>query len=307
MVIGRLLEDQIQVRQQSHRGGLALAGVHYLEHRSEHRRANVGRPRKRSRAAREEHLRRYYRALQRSWGRQHWWPASTRFEVIVGAYLTQNTSWINVEHALRKLRSARRLSLQGIRSASLTELETLVRPSGYFRQKALRLKVFVDFLDSNYGGSLRRMFAKPTENLRQELLDLPGIGPETADSILLYAGQHPVFVVDAYTRRILERHQIITARATYEEIRSLMQKALLPLSAESSSQSSRQTKSNPALHEAAHPASRMSTTKRSSLAQVFNDTHGFIVSTGKQFCLKTKPLCEHCPLCKFLPSRVYPA
>src|ERR671922_162612 len=137
----------------------------------------------------EEQIRAYYHALLGAWGKQHWWPARSRFEVIVGAYLTQNTAWTNVEQAMRRLRAAGLLNLRGIRSVPLPELESLVRSAGYFRQKAARLKTFVAFLDQHYGGSLNRMFAQPTEKLREQLLALNGIGPETADSILLYAGQ----------------------------------------------------------------------------------------------------------------------
>src|ERR1017187_3976105 len=179
-------------------------------------------------------IRTYYYTLFSAWGRQHWWPAQSRFEVIVGAYLTQNTSWTNVEKALGNLRKAGRLTIGGIRSTPQPELEHWIRPAGYFRQKAQRLKTFVDFLDARYGGSLARMFARPTAELRDELLALNGVGPETADSILLYAGNHPVFVVDAYTRRILERHQIITSTTSYEEIRQLFEHASSePLAAES--------------------------------------------------------------------------
>jgi endonuclease-3 related protein len=176
--------------------------------------------------AKHDAIRAYYETLFSAWGRQHWWPAQSRFEVIVGAYLTQNTAWANVEKALANLRQARLLTLRGIRRASLPQLERLLRPSGYFRQKAQRLKTFVDFLDDRYGGSLTRLFAQPTAALRNELLALNGVGPETADSILLYAGNHSVFVVDAYTRRILERHQIVAASASYDEIRQLFEQAL---------------------------------------------------------------------------------
>ncbi|HLB90333.1 MAG TPA: hypothetical protein VJK29_21930, partial [Terriglobales bacterium] len=174
----------------------------------------------------EEHLRAYYGILLRAWGRQHWWPGRTRFEVIVGAYLTQNTAWTNVERALRGLRAAGRLNVKGIRTTPLPRLESMIRSAGYFRQKARRLKTFVAFLDKRYGGSLSRLFAQPTDKLRQELLALNGVGPETADSILLYAGQHPVFVVDSYTRRILDRHRILAANAPYDEIRHLFERAL---------------------------------------------------------------------------------
>ncbi len=135
-------------------------------------------------------MRAIYRKLSRTWGRQHWWPAETPFEVIVGAILTQNTSWTNVERGMANLRSAGVLSVEGFRALPLPKLEQLVRPSGYFRQKAQRLKNFVAFLDARYDGSLERMFAAPTEQLRAELLTQNGIGPETADAILLYAGNH---------------------------------------------------------------------------------------------------------------------
>jgi endonuclease III related protein len=176
--------------------------------------------------AQHEAIRAYYHTLFSQWGRQHWWPARSRFEVIVGAYLTQNTAWTNVEKALSNLRRARRLTVSAIRRVPQSELEQLIRPTGYFRQKAQRLRTFVRFLDERYAGSLARMFARPTAELRDELLALNGVGPETADSILLYAGNHPVFVVDAYTRRILERHRIISSAADYEEIRLLFESAL---------------------------------------------------------------------------------
>src|SRR5580693_9938824 len=174
-------------------------------------------------------IRAYYHTLFSSWGRQHWWPAQSRFEMIVGAYLTQNTAWTNVEKALANLRSARLLTVSGIRGASLAELERLIRPAGYFRQKAKRLKLFVEFLDQQYQGSLTKLFARPTEELRVELLNLHGVGPETADSMLLYAGNHPVFVVDAYTRRILARHELMAEDADYEDVRELFERALNPV------------------------------------------------------------------------------
>ena len=174
----------------------------------------------------EEHVRALYSALARAWGRQHWWPAQSRFEVIVGAFLTQNTSWTNVELAMRQLRSARVLNLGGIRKIPLGRLEQLIRSSGYFRQKAMRLKNFVSFLDETYEGSLTRMFAQPTSPLREQLISLNGVGPETADSILLYAGQHASFVVDAYTKRIASRHGILSDTAGYDDVRELFQRGL---------------------------------------------------------------------------------
>lgn len=242
-------------------------------------------------------IRNYYRSLLRRWGPQNWWPARSRFEVIVGAFLTQNTAWRNVEKAIAHLRKAGRLSVNGIRQAPLQELEQLVRSSGYFRQKAQRLKNFVEFLDSRYGGSLNRMFAQPTK-LRAELLALNGVGPETADSILLYAGNRPVFVVDAYTRRILERHGIITARAGYEDIRALIERAI------SSARPESLAVSHPG-SDPRHPVSRMSAMRRGHLAQHYNDLHALIVRTGVKYCRKTAQ-CEGCPLRKFLPERAKP-
>ena len=253
------------------------------------------------RADSREEIRNYYNALFQAWGRQHWWPAQSRFEVIVGAYLTQNTAWTNVEKALANLRAARVLSLKGIRDVSPTELERLLRPAGYFRQKAARLKTFVAFLEERYKGSLARMFARPTEQLRDELLNLNGVGPETADSILLYAGSHPVFVVDAYTRRILARHEILREQAPYEEIRQLFQKALFPVAGSIASSNGRKPPLPAGLPGAPHPPSRMSKAKRTALTQVYNEMHGLIVGVGKHYCRKSQARCDECPLRKFLP------
>jgi endonuclease-3 related protein len=252
---------------------------------------------------REDQLRTYYRALFRAWGAQHWWPAQTRFEVIVGAYLTQNTAWTNVEKALANLRAARLLSVNGIRRVAQAELERLIRPAGYFRQKAKRLKLFVAFLDKHYQGSLTKLFARPTRELREELLTLHGIGPETADSILLYAGNHPVFVVDTYTRRILDRHWILPHTADYEVIRELFETALLPVAEFTAGFRESTQQLEAGMRGAAHPPSAMSTAKRTSLAQVYNEMHGLIVGVGKNYCRKREPLCGDCPLYAFLPDR----
>ena len=241
-----------------------------------------------------------YETLFQVWGPQHWWPANTRFEVIVGAYLTQNTAWTNVERALLNLRLAGVLSLEGIRRTPIKQLEQLVRSAGYFRQKAQRLKTFVAYLDLQYGGSLDRMFARPTQELRAELLALNGVGPETADSILLYGGGLPVFVVDTYTRRILQRHGILPANAAYEDIRSLFEHALGPALSKvlnAAPPAATDWKQNPG---AAHSPSRMSLAKRTEIAQRYNEMHGLIVGVGKSYCLKSKPRCEVCPLGKFL-------
>jgi endonuclease-3 related protein len=212
----------------------------------------------------------YFDALFAACGPQHWWPGRTRFEIMVGAILTQNTSWSNVERAIGNLRGARMLSPQAIRRVRAARLARLLRPSGYFRQKTKTLKSFVNFLFDSYGGSLSRLFATPTTVLRERLLELRGVGPETADSILLYAGKHPVFVVDAYTRRILERHGHTHRELSYDEIRKMFESAL------------------PAEH------------------QLFNEFHALIVHVGKNFCHKTSPCCSHCPLNRFLPVTLDP-
>ncbi len=250
----------------------------------------------------EKTIRRYYSALYQAWGKQHWWPAESHFEVILGAYLTQNTAWTNVERALTNLRNSGFLTLGGIRDVPLAELEQLIRPSGYFRQKARRLKTFVAFLDNRYAGSLDRLFAQPTEKLREELLALNGVGPETADSILLYAGNHPVFVVDAYTRRILERHDLLSLRADYEDIRQLFERALKPLADQQ--QRAPADLAQPLgskMQGAAHAPSAMSSSKRTALVQVFNEMHGLIVGVGKNHCGKSRSNCDGCPLQPFLP------
>lgn len=273
----------------------------------------------------DDQIRAYFETLYRAWGPQHWWPGRSPFEVIVGTYLTQNTSWTNVERALANLRQARVLTVSGVRRTPLRQLEKLIRSAGYFRQKARRLKTFVKFLDEHYDGSLTRMFAQPTGKLREELLSLNGIGPETADSILLYAGNLPVFVVDAYTRRIVERHCLAPARATYEEIRQLFERSLTSLASEPYQPQVSLVALARDPHHARrwprfasgfvranlgtgtptgtrHSPSKMSTARRSATAQVFNEMHGLIVGVGKTFCKKSQPDCEHCPLKKFLPS-----
>ena len=247
-------------------------------------------------------IRAYYRSLFRTWGPQHWWPARTRLEVIVGAYLTQNTAWTNVERALANLRAAHLLSVDGIRRSRLSEIERLIRPSGYFRQKAQRLKTFVAFLDKRYGGSLARMFTQPTDKLREELLSLNGVGPETADSILLYAGNHPVFVVDAYTRRILDRHDLLPEKSDYEDIRQLFQSALAPIVDEEEQQPlDQRPRLRSGISGSSHPPSPMSAARRTALTQVYNEMHGLLVGVGKNYCRKSQAKCDECPLQRFLP------
>jgi endonuclease-3 related protein len=206
----------------------------------------------------------YYNSLFAALGPQHWWPGKTRFEIILGAILTQNTSWNNVESALTKLRAAGLFSPVAIEKVSQRWLERLIRSSGYYRQKARKLKAFCEFLRREYGGSLKRMFETPTIILREKLLEIFGIGPETADSILLYAGEHSVFVVDAYTRRLMLRHGWINEKTKYEDIRWMVERQF--------------------------PGD----TRR------FNELHALIVATGKKFCRVQRPLCDQCSLGRYL-------
>ncbi|MGH9770985.1 MAG: endonuclease III domain-containing protein [Candidatus Acidiferrales bacterium] len=212
----------------------------------------------------EPPLKEYYDSLLMALGPQHWWPGKTQFEVIVGAILTQNTSWTNVERAIANLRTAQLLSPAKIDKLPLRRLEGLIRSSGYFRQKARKLKAFCQFLRVLHQGSLKKMFATPTEVLREQLLGVFGIGPETADSILLYAGQHSVFVVDAYTKRILARHGWVDENASYDRVRGLFERQL--------------------------PGN----------TQRFNEFHALIVDMGKRFCHTREPLCGECPLGPYL-------
>jgi len=211
-------------------------------------------------------LQRYYQVLYSAMGPQHWWPGRTPFEVIVGAILTQNTAWTNVERAIANLRRAKLLTPAALEGVPRPRLERLIRSSGYFRQKARKLKEFVRFLRREYGGSLARMFRTPTAQLRERLLAVHGIGRETADSILLYAGGHSVFVVDAYTKRILARHGLAHEKASYEEVRGLFESSL--------------------------PAD----------TALYNEFHGLIVNVGKNWCRTHEPRCEKCPLRPFLPD-----
>ena len=215
-------------------------------------------------AAQQPPLDEYYNSLFAALGPQHWWPGDSPFEIIVGAILTQITSWKNVEAAIANLRDARLMSPRAILAAPTRRLERLLRPSGYFRQKARKLKAFCEFLQRNYRGSLARMFATPTIVLREQLLDVFGIGPETADSILLYAGGHEVFVVDAYTKRMLARHGWIGDKAKYDDIRWLFE---------------RQFPGN---------------------AARFNEFHALIVAAGKNWCRPQDPKCDECPLGRYL-------
>ncbi len=201
-----------------------------------------------------------YRAFFKAFGPQHWWPGDTQFEVMVGAVLTQNTAWGNVEKAIANLKRDGLLAPSRLNSVSERRLAALIRPSGYFNVKAKRLKHLLEFMGTAYGGSLKRMFADEPAELRRKLLLVNGIGPETADSILLYAGGKPFFVVDAYTKRVFGRHGFFTADADYHHVQLLFMENL----------------------------------PRDS--RLYNEYHALIVKAGKEYCKKSKPLCNKCPL-----------
>jgi len=207
-------------------------------------------------------LRKIYQKLFRALGPQGWWPADSAFEMMLGAILTQATNWHNVEQAIQRLAHTGALQPREVLAIPTRRLEQLVRPAGYFRQKAKRVKVFTQWYVDRYAGRARRMFRTPWRKLREELLALHGIGPETADSMLLYAGQQPVFVIDAYTTRIFRRHRLIRGRATYDTIQRWVMQEL--------------------------PAD----------TQLYNEYHALLVSVGKQFCHRRHPDCNHCPLGK---------
>lgn len=218
----------------------------------------------------EQQLRNMYAALLDAYGNRKWWPAETAFEVVIGAFLTQATAWRSVERSIANLRDAGALSIEGIREASEERLHELIRPSGFILRKAASIKAFVKFLDEQFSGSLKEMSDAPTAELRAQLLALPGVGPETADAILLYALEHPVFVVDEYLRRVATRHELLSANACYAELQSLGDGAI----------------ASPTREETARHA---------------NELHALIVEVGKRHC-GTTPRCEGCPLRPFLPD-----
>jgi len=206
-----------------------------------------------------------YSRLYAAHGPQHWWPGETPFEVIVGAILTQSAAWTNVEKAISNLKAAGALSPEGLHGLSEGELARLIRPSGYFNAKARKLKAFVELLYERFNGDLRRLLALPAPELRVLLLGTHGIGPETADSILLYAAGQPVFVIDAYTRRVFSRLGFVPDADTYDGWQRLFTDEL--------------------------PAD----------ARLFNEYHALIVRLGKDVCRK-RPLCGECPLLELCPT-----
>lgn len=243
---------------------------------------------------REEAIRHIFRGLWRHFGPQNWWPAETPFEVVMGAFLTQNTSWGNVEKALANLRHAGMLSANGIREIGTGSLEQLIRPSGFFRQKAQRLKIFVTYLDEAHQGSLQRMFATPTVQLRRQLLALNGVGPETADSILLYAGNHEVFVIDAYARRLFQRRGLATSKDSYEDLQRLVQIALSHASMDGLSLDGAGVTHDGA-PQPRHSPSAVSLAARSERAQLFNEFHALIVRAGNEW-RRTPANCDQCSI-----------
>lgn len=214
-----------------------------------------------------ERARWMHERLAEAYGPQHWWPAKTRLEVIAGAYLTQNTAWTAVERSLGNLRAAGALTVAGLRRVDLEELKELVRPSGFATRKAAALKAFVDLLDGEFGGSLKKMAATPAAELRTRLLALPGVGPETADAILLYALGHAVPVADEYLRRVAERHGLVRAargRAAYEALAELTREAFAG-------------------------------DAEDERAALYNEFHALTVALGKAHCGRTAK-CAGCPL-----------
>ena len=215
-------------------------------------------------------LQNIYRQLMECYGPQHWWPAEEPFEVMVGAVLTQSAAWLNVEKAIDNLKTSKVMSPQALRHLSLPEIATLIRPCGYYNSKARKLKSLVNWLEEYCNDNLDKLFDINTNQLRQQLLSIYGIGQETADSIILYAANKPVFVIDAYTRRIISRIGLAPGSNSYTAYQSLFMDNL--------------------------PAD----------VRLFNEYHALLVSLGKNVCRK-RPLCQQCCLCgmcRFGTSRI---
>lgn len=214
-----------------------------------------------------EALQEYFRSLLADFGPQGWWPAHTRLEVILGAILTQNTNWWNAARALQRLRRAGMLRLARLRRVPRAQLESLLRPAGYFRQKARTIRNFLAWLERNCAGSLAAMFARPPAELRRELLGIKGLGEETVDAILLYAGRQPYFVADGYTRRVLARHGWLPPSAGYGEAQRFLHQ-----------------------HLPADP-------------RLYGEFHALLVEAGKRHCRRSEARCAGCPLEPFLPPQ----
>jgi endonuclease-3 related protein len=206
-----------------------------------------------------------YHLLYKQYGPQYWWPGENPFEVIVGAILTQSAAWQNVEKAITNLKNAGTMSPSALRNISTDKLAQLIHPTGYYNAKALKLKAFVRWLGASYGDDLNELFALDTDTLRRQLLDVYGIGPETADSIMLYAGNKPIFVIDAYTRRIISRLGLAPEKNSYDAYQKLFMNQL--------------------------PQN----------VGLFNEYHALLVRLGKDACRK-QPMCSNCCLreiCRF--------
>ena len=207
----------------------------------------------------QEKIVEFYNVLFNEYGYQNWWPAETKLECVLGAILTQNTSWKNAEKAIENLKFKSKITIDKLTKLNLNELSLLIKPSGFYNQKAKTIKNFIEFINNYYSGQIDNMLSEETTTLRNKLLKIKGIGKETADCILLYALNNPVFVVDNYTKRILYRHGIITKDSTYDEIQKLFMENL---------------NNNP---------------------KKFNEYHALIVKVGKFHCNR-EPNCESCPL-----------
>jgi endonuclease III related protein len=216
-------------------------------------------------------LRRAYRLLLAHFGHQNWWPAQSPFEVCVGAILTQNTNWSNVERAIANLRAAHCLEPERLFALPDSDVASLIRPAGYFNVKTRRLRAFVHVLVNAHQTSLPHLLQGTRAEARARLLAIPGIGPETADSMLLYSGAHLSFVIDAYTRRIFARHGWCAPDTPYEQLQTLCESSLID-----------------------RPPDR--------LLDYWQDYHAQLVQTGKHFCRPAQPRCEPCPLRALLPA-----
>ena len=216
-------------------------------------------------------LRRAYHLLRSRFDHQHWWPGESPFEVCVGAILTQNTAWTNVERAIANLKAARVLEPRALFEIAEARLAELIRPAGYFNVKARRLRSFLRVLVEQFDGDLQQMMAGDTATVRVRLLAIHGIGPETADSMLLYAGGHLSFVIDAYTKRIFRRHAWSGAQATYDDLQQLC-------------------------------AAALNHKPRAQTLDYWQDYHAQLVMVGKDFCRPRQPRCAACPLNSLLPS-----
>jgi len=201
-----------------------------------------------------------FERLRNHFGPCNWWPGDTPFEIMVGAILTQNTNWTNVEKAIANLKAADALSLAAMSELSREELAELIRPAGYYNIKADRLRNFLEYVNREWHGDLGAFLAQPIEHLRESLLAVKGIGPETADSMILYAAEKPIFVVDAYTHRILSRHNVIDDSYDYYQIQELFMDSL------------------------------------EEDVRLFNEFHALLVNCGKAFCKKSRPDCTGCPV-----------